>query len=38
MIKARVIDVADDHYRLDIGKDLTTLLPKKKHLPKDNFM
>ncbi|MBE0700414.1 MAG: transcription termination/antitermination protein NusA [Acholeplasmataceae bacterium] len=37
MINARVIDVADDHYRLDIGKDLTTLLPKKEALPKDNF-
>jgi len=37
MISARVIDVADDHYRLDIGKDLTTLLPKKEALPKDNF-
>jgi transcription termination/antitermination protein NusA len=37
MIMARVIDVADDHYRLDIGKDLTTLLPRKESLPKDNF-
>jgi transcription termination/antitermination protein NusA len=37
MIKARVIDVADDHYRLDIGKDLTTLLPVKEALPKDKF-
>ncbi|NCU32936.1 MAG: transcription termination factor NusA, partial [Candidatus Moranbacteria bacterium] len=37
MINARVIDIADDHYRLDIGKDLTTLLPKKEALPKDNF-
>ncbi|MFA7589651.1 MAG: transcription termination factor NusA [Acholeplasmataceae bacterium] len=37
MITARVIDVAHDHYRLDIGKDLTTLLPKKEALPKDNF-
>lgn len=37
MLNARVIDVADDHYRLDIGKDLTTLLPKKEALPKDNF-
>jgi transcription termination/antitermination protein NusA len=37
MLTARVIDVADDHYRLEIGKDLTTLLPKKESLPKDNF-
>jgi transcription termination/antitermination protein NusA len=37
MIMARVIDSADDHYRLDIGKDLTTLLPRKECLPKDNF-
>lgn len=37
MMHARVIDIADDHYRLDIGKDLTTLLPKKEALPKDNF-
>ncbi len=37
MINARVIDIADDHYRLDIGKDLTTLLPKKEALPKDHF-
>ncbi len=37
MITARVIDVASDHYRLDIGKDLTTLLPKKEALAKDNF-
>lgn len=37
MINARVIDVADDHYRLDIGRDLTTLLPKKEALPKDVF-
>jgi transcription termination/antitermination protein NusA len=37
MINARVIDIQDDHYRLDIGKDLTTLLPKKEALPKDVF-
>lgn len=37
MITARVIDVQDDHYRLDIGRDLTTLLPKKEALPKDVF-
>lgn len=37
MINARVIDIDDRHYRLDIGKDLTTLLPKKEALPKDNF-
>lgn len=37
MISARVIDMTDEHYRLDIGKDLTTLLPKKEALPKDNF-
>jgi transcription termination/antitermination protein NusA len=37
MITARVIDVDDQHYRLDIGRDLTTLLPKKESLPKDNF-
>jgi len=37
MITARVIDVAHDNFRLDIGKDLTTILPKKEALPKDNF-
>ncbi len=37
MITARVIDVDDQHYRLDIGRDLTTLLPKKEALPKDKF-
>ena len=37
MLNCRVIDVKDDFYRLDIGKDLTTLLPKKETLPKDNF-
>ena len=37
IINARVIDVEEDHYRLDIGKDLTTLLPKKDSLPKDSF-
>jgi N utilization substance protein A len=37
MITARVIDIDDQHYRLDIGRDLTTLLPKKEALPKDNF-
>lgn len=37
MISARVIDIDEAHYRLDIGKDLTTLLPKKEALSKDNF-
>jgi transcription termination/antitermination protein NusA len=37
MLNARVIDVNDDYFRLDIGKDLTTLLPKKETLPKDRF-
>lgn len=37
VLSCRVIDVKDDFYRLDIGRDLTTLLPKKETLPKDNF-
>ncbi len=37
MLNCRVIDMKDDFYRLDIGRDLTTLLPKKETLPKDKF-
>jgi len=37
MLNCRVIDVKEDFYRLDIGQDLTTLLPKKETLPKDDF-
>jgi N utilization substance protein A len=37
MLNCRVIDMKDDFYRLDIGHDLTTLLPKKETLPKDKF-
>ena len=37
VVQTRVLDVKDDFYRLDIGKDITTLLPKKESLPKDDF-
>lgn len=37
MVIATVIDVDDRFYRLDVGKDMTTLLPKKEALPGDNF-
>lgn len=37
VVQTRVLDVKDDFYRLDIGKDVTTLLPKKESLPKDDF-
>lgn len=37
IISARVIDSENDYYRLDIGKDMTTILPKKDTLEKDNF-
>ena len=32
-----LIDVKEEFYRLDIGRELTTLLPKKETLPKDQF-
>lgn len=37
MIGARIIDADENFYRLEIGKDLTTLLPKKDILPTDSF-
>ncbi len=36
MIKAKVIDVKDDFLVLDIGRSVTTYLPKKELLPNDN--
>lgn len=38
MIIARVIDQNDRFYRLDIGKDVTTLLPKSETLITDDFV
>lgn len=38
MIVARVIEQNDRFYRLDVGKDTTTLLPKKETLPTDKFV
>lgn len=37
MVPVKVIDVDDNMYRLEITKDITTLLPKKDALPTDNF-
>lgn len=37
VITARVVDVKDDFYRLELGKEVTTLLPKKEALPQDEF-
>lgn len=38
MIIARVIDQDDRFYRLDLGKEVTTLLPKKETLETDEFV
>lgn len=38
MIIARVVDQDDKFYRLDLGKEVTTLLPKKETLEKDDFV
>ncbi|NLK12211.1 MAG: transcription termination/antitermination protein NusA [Candidatus Phytoplasma sp.] len=37
MISAKVIDHDDRFYRLELEKEMTTLLPKKEALPSDNF-
>ena len=37
MIMATVIEETEDFIRLDLGKDMTTLLPKKEMLPNDKF-
>ena len=37
MLMGTVIEETDDFIRLDIGKDMTTLLPKKEILPNDKF-
>jgi len=38
MIVARVIDQDERFYRLDLGKEVTTLLPKKETLENDDFV
>ncbi|MBM7453502.1 N utilization substance protein A [Acholeplasma morum] len=38
MVIAKVIGEDDDYYRLDLGKELTTLLPKREALPTDKFV
>lgn len=37
IITARVIDAEPNFYRLDIGRDMSTILPVKESLPKDNL-
>lgn len=38
MITARVIDQNERFYRLDLGREVTTLLPKKETLSSDDFV
>ncbi len=37
MINVRVLEVQDDFYRIEVNKDVITLLPKRETLPVDNF-
>lgn len=37
MINVRVLEVQDDIYRIEVNKDVITLLPKKETLPTDRF-
>ncbi|CCV64028.1 Transcription termination factor NusA [Alteracholeplasma palmae J233] len=37
MVTARVTDVDDNYYKLELEKEMTTLLPKKEALPNDVF-
>ncbi|VEU82675.1 transcription termination factor NusA [Acholeplasma hippikon] len=37
MVNARVLDVEQDFYRIEIAKDVVVMLPKKETLPQDNF-
>lgn len=38
MVIAKVIGEDEEYYRLDLGKELTTLLPKREALPTDKFV
>lgn len=37
MVFARVLDVEQDFYRIEIAKDVVVMLPKKETLPQDKF-
>lgn len=37
MVNARVLDVEQEFYRIEINKDVITMLPKKEALPTDKF-
>ncbi len=37
MVNARVLDVEPEFYRIEINKDVITMLPKKEALPNDKF-
>lgn len=37
IVNARVIDVDTDFYRIEINRDVITMLPKKESLPNDKF-
>jgi len=37
MVNAKVLEVEQDFYRIEINKDVITMLPKKESLPTDKF-